>query len=91
MTYDATKDLHAGVRAGIDSLGVKSRLITPGASDIDPYAKSVVCATSGNVTYLPKENADADTVTLTGVPAGYILPHQVRRVTAATATLYTID
>jgi len=58
------------------SFGTKSRLVTPGAADITPTPKAVICATAGSLTI---------------VPAGFIPPFRVRRVTAATATVYTIE
>jgi len=73
------------------TFGRKGRLITPGSSDLDPIAKAVVCLTSGNITVVPVENANGDTLAFVDVPAGFIVPFQVRRVTAATATCATIE
>lgn len=39
-------------------------LITPGANDLDPIAKSVVCLTVGDVTVIPTNNDNGDTLTL---------------------------
>lgn len=74
-----------------NSLGTKSRLITPGATDIDPLPSTVVCVTTGDITVVPDQNANATTVSFVGVGAGYVLPFRVRRVTAATATVYTVE
>jgi hypothetical protein len=76
---------------GPDSFGTKGRIITPGAGDLDPLAKAVVCLTTGDITVLPNGNADGDTIAFTGVAAGYIVPFRVRRVTAATATVASIE
>lgn len=73
------------------SFGRRARIITPGATDLDPVAKAVVCLTAGNITIVPLGNADAVTITFTGVPAGFVPPYVVRRVTAATATVATVD
>lgn len=81
-------DLSAG---GAMTFGRKARVVTPGATDLDPVAKAVVCLTSGNLTIVPAGNATGDTITFTGVPAGFIPPYKVRRVTAATASVATID
>ncbi len=71
--------------------GRKGRIITPGASDLDPIAKGIVCLTSGDVTVVPVGNANGDTIQFEDVPAGYVVPYQVRRVTAATATVASIE
>lgn len=73
------------------SFGRKARIVTPGATDLDPVAKAVVCLTAGNITIVPLGNADGVTITFTGVPAGFVPPYVVRRVTAATATVATVD
>jgi hypothetical protein len=73
------------------SFGTTSRIVTPGATDLDPIAKGVVCLTTGNITIVPVDNADGVTLAFVGVPAGFIPPFRVRRVTAATATVATID
>lgn len=72
------------------SLGRTGEVLTPGTSDIDPLPKAVVCLTAGNVTIVPDGNANEDTLAFEGLPAGYVIPFRVRRVTAATATVATI-
>lgn len=74
-----------------DSFGRKGRTITPGASDLDPIAKSVVMLTTGDITIVPDGNSNASTLVFAGLPAGYIIPFVVRRVTACTSTCATID
>ena len=71
--------------------GPKGRIITPGATDLDPVAKSIVTLTAGNVTVVPVGNANGVTLAFVDVPAGWVCPYRVRRVTAATATIATID
>lgn len=73
------------------SFGFKGRNITPGSSDLDPIAKSVVMLTAGDITVIPKGNIDATTLVFAGLPAGYIIPFVVRRVTACTGTCAAID
>ena len=73
------------------TFGRVGAVITPGATDLDPVAKTVVLLTSGNVTIMPSGNDNGDTLAFVGLPAGYIFPYQVRRVTAATATVASVD
>lgn len=73
------------------SFGLKGRTITPGASDLNPIAKSVVMLTDGDLTIIPPGNADAAPLVFVGLPAGYIVPFVVRRVTACTGTCAAID
>lgn len=84
-------DPYESASRGSSTLGRKGRLVMPGASDLDPIAKSITTLTDGNVTILPVGNANADTLAFVGVPAGWVCPYQVRRVTAATATVATIE
>lgn len=69
----------------------QGRIVTPGSSDLDPIAKSITALTTGDVTIVPVENANGVTLSFTGVPAGWVCPYRVRRVTAATATIATIE
>lgn len=74
-----------------DSFGTKGRIVTPGTDDLDPIAKAVICLTAGDITIVPVGNDNADTLAFEGVPAGFIPPYRVRRVTAATADVATVD
>lgn len=74
-----------------DGFGTKGLVVQPGATDLNANVKGVVCVTSGNITVVPWNNADNETVAFVGVAAGFIPPFRVRRVTAATATVYTIE
>lgn len=76
---------------GSDSFGPRGRVITPGAVDLDPVAKSVVMLTAGDITIVPTGNANGDTLAFSGLPAGYVIPYRVRRVTACTGACATID
>jgi len=67
-----------------------SAIITPGATDIDPLPKSVVLLTTGDITVIPDGNDNAVTLAFVGLPAGYVVPFRVRRVTAATAVVASI-
>ena len=71
--------------------GTIGRIITPSATDLNPTAKSIVTLTAGNVTLVPAGNAPAVTLAFVGLPAGWVCPFRVRRVTAATATVATIE
>jgi len=71
--------------------GTIGQIITPGATDLNPTAKSIVTLTSGNVTLVPVGNAPSDTLAFVDLPSGWVCPYRVRRVTAATATVATIE
>ena len=73
------------------SFGRKGRTITPGATDLDPIAKSVVMLTAGDITIVPDGNANGSTLVFAGLAAGAIIPFVVRRVTACTGTCAAID
>lgn len=75
---------------GLSNLGRAGRMITPGATDLDPVPKAIVCVTDGNVTFVPVDNADGGTLTIAGT-VGFIPPYRIRRVTAATGTWATIE
>lgn len=82
---------YADYASGPSSFGKRGALITPSATDLEPIPKAVVCLSAGNVTIVPAGNANATELTFTGVPAGYVIPYRVRRVTAATATVATVQ
>jgi len=79
--------------SGPSTFGTKAEPITPnaGADNVPASAKGIIALTGGNLTIIPVDNADAGTITFTAISAGFIPPYLVRRVTAATATLATID
>lgn len=90
MPYDATKDLKQYPGPTLETLARVGRVVTPSnTTDLDPYAKGVVCLTEGNISILPIMNADGATIDFVGVPAGYIPPFQVRRV-MSTGTTCTV-
>jgi len=72
------------------SLGTRGVVLTPGNTDIAGEPKAVVCLTAGNLTIVPEDNADGATLAFVGVPAGFVPPYRVRRVTAATATVASV-
>lgn len=86
----ASPDWNIGANRS-DGFGQKGRLVTPAATDLDPIAKSVVMLATGNITVLPINNAVTDLITFTGVPAGFVVPYFIRRVTACSSSCATID
>lgn len=97
MAYDKTKDPSTGnpYTAGRRKAARHPKGVTVVPSDtvdLASYAAGLVVVTAGNVKYIPSQNADADTITVTAAPVGFVIPHQVRRVfatgtTGAVATL----
>jgi hypothetical protein len=73
------------------SFGRKGATITPAAADLDPVAKGVVMLATGDITIVPADNLTASTISFTGLPAGYIIPYVVRRVTACSSSCASID
>lgn len=71
--------------------GSKSQEITPGATDLADSVRYVVMSETGDITVVPKNNSAGDTISFTGVPAGFVPPFEVRKVTAATVTVYSIE
>ena len=92
MPYDATKDTNqTNSMKTKDGVGARAVIVTPGAADLDSYAKVVEVVTEGDLVYLPTMNADANTITVTAAPVGYRTPTNVRRVLAGTtATVVAI-
>ncbi|WP_346915044.1 hypothetical protein [uncultured Roseibium sp.] len=84
-------DPYEGVSGGPESFGKKARVITPAASDIDPIPKGVVMLAAGDITVVPMDNDNADVVAFVGVSAGFVPPYRVRRVTAASAAVMTVE
>lgn len=74
-----------------DSLGTKGTAVTPGATDLASTVKGVVCITAGDITIVPWDNDNAATIAFVDVPAGFVPPYRVRRVAAATASVFTIE
>lgn len=101
MPYDATKDPNrtASARRSDARLArtggyTKSVPITPSDTvDLAKYAAAVVVVTTGNLKVIPAQNADADVVTITGAPVGFVTPFQVPRViaTGTTAVVASLD
>ncbi len=98
MAYDKTKDPSTGNpytssrrKAARHPKGVT--VVASDTVDLAAYAAGLVVITAGNIKYLPSQNADADTITVTAAPVGFIIPHQVRRVfaTGTTGAVATLD
>lgn len=87
----AAVDPFKNTSGDLQAFGRRGLTITPGANDLTTVAKGLVVLASGNATIIPVDNADVDTLTFTGLSVGQVIPYQVRRVTAATATLASID
>lgn len=79
--------------AGLSTFGRKGQTIVyaSGAAVLGDSVKAVVLCTAGNVVYKPKGEAVA--ITMTGLSAGYVLPHIPGEITEAgtTATLATVE
>lgn len=63
--------------------------IVPAASDLSRNARALYVGTNGDITFRYVDGDDTD-ITWTNVKAGSILPIQVKRVSAATATVFPI-
>lgn len=77
---------------GTSSFGRRGTVVVPSNTvDLATVAKSVVLLTAGNVSIIPAEETVA--LAFVDLPAGYIIPYQVRRVTSTgtTATVATIE
>lgn len=83
-----SRDPWPNLRPGISDVGKRMIAITPGATDL-PNASVIYASAGGSVTYIPEQNTNAETVTET-VAQGWLSPVIVRRVTAATATLWQV-
>ena len=73
------------------SFGRKGRAVTPAAADLNPIAKAIVMLADGDITIVPVDNATSDTIAFTGLPAGFVVPYHVRRVTACSSSCATVD
>jgi hypothetical protein len=83
-----SRDPFPNLRPGISDIGKRMVAISPGSTDF-ANASVIYAAAGGDVTYIPEQNADAATVTET-VAQGWLSPVLVRRVTAATATVWQV-
>lgn len=94
MPYNRNEDTQSP-RRGFQACGSSSRQITPtNNTNLNPYAR-IVLGSPGTVVYTPVQNDDGVNVTMGPLPAGYILPHEVRQVqatgTTAGITLWTVE
>jgi len=89
MPYDPNRDPTNGYTSPI-TLCRKQEVVTPAdATDLQVYARFIEVTGAGNLVYLPVENDDADTVTVTGAPVGWRSSCAVRRV-LSTGTSATV-
>ena len=84
-------DPYKNMGADLQSFGRRGRVVTPGSTDLTDVAKGLIVLSAGDATIIPVDNSDSGTLAFTGLSVGQIIPYQVRRVTAATATLATIE
>ncbi|WP_316214307.1 hypothetical protein [Bradyrhizobium sp. SZCCHNR2032] len=84
-------DPYKNAGGDLQSFGRRGTVVTPGSSDLPNIAKGLVVLAAGDATIIPVDNVDSGTLSFTGLSAGAVIPYQVRRVTAATATLATIE
>jgi hypothetical protein len=102
MPYDKTKDPNAfatnqAPRAKAERQAQrfpKGTAITPSDTvDLTSYANGIVVTAAGNLKLLPSQNDDADPITFTSAPVGFVPPFQVRRVfqTGTTASVASLD
>ncbi len=78
-------------QASATSPGISGRLVVASGTNLDPFAKAIVCTTAGNVTLIPVDNLDGVPISFVGCPVGFIPPFRVRRVTALTGAWATVD
>lgn len=91
MPYDIAKD---PFKDTLLNFGTKSKPVTPSDSvDFALYPKAIIVTAAGDLKVLPLANADTDTVTYSGVYAGFVPPVRVRRVlaTGTTCSVATIE
>lgn len=81
-------DPYPNLRPGVSDVGKRMIAITPSSSDFGT-ASLIYATAAGDVTYVPLQNGNANTVTET-VFQGWVSPVLVRRVTAATATVWQV-
>lgn len=72
------------------TFGLAGRNITPSADLLDPPAKAVVMLQDGDITIVPL-NSPAVSLSFVGVPAGYIPPYVVGKVTACSSFCAAVD
>ncbi|WP_342360792.1 hypothetical protein [Terrarubrum flagellatum] len=71
-------------------IGGKGALIVPSNNDFSVIPRNIVALTAGNVTFLPVDQDDASPLTIY-LDAGRTMPFFVRRITAASGTLATVE
>jgi hypothetical protein len=91
-TYDPTKDPYSNFGATPGALGGNAvAVVLSDTVDFASYPKQIMAIATGNLVVLPLKAPDdgPHLITLTGVPAFYIVPFRVRRVmsTGTTASI----
>ncbi|SNT38058.1 hypothetical protein [Tropicimonas sediminicola] len=90
MPYDYRKDQPTNRMDTPVSLGSRASVVTPSNDDFPEYAKAIEVIAAGTLVFLPTQNDDADTITVTA-EVGYTTNVNVRRVLpATTATVIAI-
>jgi hypothetical protein len=81
--WNSTPDEQSFARAGAP--------IVPANSDMATVSKGLLVCATGDVVFIPVGSADGDAITITGAPAGMIIPYFVRQVkTTTTATVSSL-
>lgn len=87
-------DEFAGYSASPNSFGRRGSVVTPNDSaDLTNVSKGLLVVVTGNLVFIPVDNADGAPLTWSSVPVNTIVPYFVRRVkaTGTTATVWTIE
>lgn len=95
MPYTAAKDQFSSDKRHVPDQANAAVAVTPNDStDLTNYAKALYIGVTGDVTIIPKKNADGAPILFKAHPVGY-LPVETRRVmatgTAATNIVALID
>lgn len=71
------------------NFGRGGRPVTINADLDETLVKGIVMSASGNITLIPADGNSE--LTFTSVPAGWQPPYQVKKVTSASVTVYTVE
>lgn len=83
-------DQWKGQGGDLQSFGRRAVVLIPGSSDLTDIPKAIVAIGAGNITVIPVNNLDADTITFTGVSAGFVVPLICRRVTSGSGGVIAV-
>lgn len=73
------------------AFGRMGRLVTVGADLNESVVKGVVMSAAGDITVIPVDGSDGDALAFSGVESGFMPPFKVKKVTAATVSVYTVE